>query len=254
MNGINGYQICQNSYEKTAAYSSYGKPETKKTDNRAEQTQDVYGKSSVTETKKETVSLSDDAKKLLERLKEKYGNTDFIVANYDSDEEAQKYLAGGTKEYSVLIEPELLEKMAADEAVEKKYTDMIDEATAKLSEIKEQMGDDGTAVRLGVSFDGDGNMKFFADLEKLSEQQKERIEKAKEKKKTEEKEEDKKAEEKKKTEAEKKAEKEYPEPEKRVRVTADSAEELIEKINNIDWDQVKAQPKKMVGGIIDFGI
>ena len=251
MNGISGYQIYQNSYEKTAAYSSYGKPEAKKTDNRVEQTQDVYEKSSVTETKKETVFLSDDAKKLLERLKEKYGNTDFIVANYDSDEEAQKYLAGGTKEYSVLIEPELLEKMAADESVEKKYTDMIDEATAKLSEIKEQLGDDSTAVRLGVSLDGDGNMKFFADLEKLSERQKERIEKAKEKKKAEEKEEDKKAEKKK---AEKKAEKEYPEPEKRVRVTADSAEELIEKINNIDWDQVKAQPKKLAGGMIDFGI
>lgn len=243
MNGINGYQIYQNSYEKTAAYSSYGKTETRKADNRAEQTQDVYEKSGAAETKKETVSLSAAAKKLLERLKEKYGNMDFTIANYGSDEEAQKYLAGGTKEYSVLIEPELLEQMAADEAVEKKYTGMIDEATAKLSEIKGQLEDDGTTVRLGVSFDGDGNMKFFADLEKLSEQQKERLEKAKEKKKTQEKEEDKKAE-------KKKAE----ELVKRVRITADSAEELIEKTSNLDWEQVRAQPKRMVGGMIDLGV
>lgn len=246
MNGINGYQIYQNCYERTAAYSSYGKSETQKADDKAEQPQYVNGKNNVTAAKKETVSLSDSAKKLLERLKEKYGNADFIIANYSSDEEAQKYLSGGTKDYSVLIDPELLEQMAADESVEKKYTDMIDAATAKLSEIKEELGDNDTTVRLGVSFDGDDNMKFFADLEKLSEKQKERIEKAKEEKKAEKKKEEKKA--------EKKAEKEYPEPEKRVRVTADSAEELIEKINHIDWDKVKAQPRETIGSIIDFGV
>lgn len=246
MNGISGYQIYQNSYERGATYSSYEKTEKGNADNKTGRAQDVYGKNSVPETKKETVSLSENAKKLLERLKEKYGDADFIVANYDSDEEAQKYLAGGTKEYSVLIEPELLEKMAADESVEKKYTDMIDTATDALSGIREELGDDDTAVRLGVSFDSDGNMKFFADLEKLSEKQRERIEKAKEKKKAEEKEEKKKA--------EKKPEKEYTEPEKRTRVTADSAEELIEKIRDIDWDKVKAQPRKTVGGTIDFGV
>ena len=39
---------------------------------------------------------------------------DFIVADYESEEEASAYLSRGTKEYSVLIDPELLEEMAAD--------------------------------------------------------------------------------------------------------------------------------------------
>ena len=251
MNGINGYQVYQNSYERASAYARpYEKSGTKKAENTSGEPQDVYEKSNVTETKKETVTLSDNAQKLLERLKEKYGNTDFIVANYSSDEEAQKYLAGGTKEYSVLIEPELLEKMAADEKVEKKYTDMIDAATAKLSKIKDELGDQDTVSRLGVSFDSDGNMKFFAEMEKLSEKQKERIEKSKEEKKEEEKEEKRKNSVKEERTV---GRNEYPEPAKRVRIAADSAEELLEKIKNVDWDQIKPQQKEVVGGIIDYG-
>ena len=36
---------------------------------------------------------------------------DFMVAEYEGDDEAAEYLSRGTKDYSVLIEPELLEKM-----------------------------------------------------------------------------------------------------------------------------------------------
>ena len=54
-------------------------------------------------------------------MQKKYGDMDFFVADYSSDDEAQRYLSRGSKEYSVLIEPELLEKMAADESVKEKY-------------------------------------------------------------------------------------------------------------------------------------
>ena len=54
-------------------------------------------------------------------MQKKYGDRDFFVADYSSDDEAQRYLSRGSKEYSVLIEPELLEKMAADESVKEKY-------------------------------------------------------------------------------------------------------------------------------------
>ena len=40
-----------------------------------------------------TVRLSTDAQKYLEQLKGKYKNVDFIVADFSSDEEAQKHLA-----------------------------------------------------------------------------------------------------------------------------------------------------------------
>lgn len=254
MNGINGYQVYQNSYAAQSLYANaYEKAGNAKQD-AALQPKDIYEKSDVKgaagvkETKKETTVLSENAKALLERLKEKYSNMDFTIASYSSTEEAQKYLAGGTKEYSVLIDPQLLEEMAADEETEKKYTELLESATTQLGEIREGLGDDETAVRVGVAFDADGSTHFFAELEKSSERQRERIEKAKE-----EKAEAKKAE-------KKKAEKEAAEENspyakhKRVRVYADTAEELLEKIKDIDWDTVKTEEKLTKGSIIDLGV
>ena len=238
MNGINGYQVYQNSYLQNMVYGKENeKTGTTKQNANVEQPEAIYEKSSVTETKKETVTLSENAKALLERLKQKYSNMEFTVASYSSTEEAQKYLAGGTKEFSVLIDPQLLEEMAADEATEKKYTDLLESATVQLTDMKEQLGEDSSAVHLGVSFDADGNTTFFAELEKASEKQRERIEKSRAEKKEKEK------------EAEKKAEKN-----KRTRLYADSAQELFEKIQNVDWDKVKAEETITKGSIIDFGV
>ena len=44
----------------------------------------------------EKVTLSTEAKNLLKELKKTYGNMDFIVADYETDEEAAAYLARGT--------------------------------------------------------------------------------------------------------------------------------------------------------------
>lgn len=57
-----------------------------------------------------TVRLSTDAQKYLEQLKGKYKNVDFIVADFSSDEEAQKHLATGKGEYNCVITPDTLEK------------------------------------------------------------------------------------------------------------------------------------------------
>lgn len=240
MNGISGYQIYQQGYQKSAEYVSAAYE--KKTET---------GKAAPAEKSKSTanvkleagINLSDEAKELLERLKEKYGNMDIMVANYGSDEEAQKYLSAGTKEYSVLIDPELLEQMAADEATEKKYTDMIDDATAKLTEVKNELGDDTTAVHIGISVGADGGIKYFAELEKSTEKQRERIEKKREEKKEE------------KKKAEKSEEKAaLTEPVKKTRVSADSTQELIRKIREVDWDKIRPEYKKTKGGVIDFGV
>ena len=56
--------------------------------------------------------LSQKAQKLLEKLRKKYGNIDFMVGDYDNAEDAKKLLSGGTKETTVLFSVEELEKMA----------------------------------------------------------------------------------------------------------------------------------------------
>lgn len=180
------------------------------------------------------VQLSDRAKALLEELKKKYTNMDFMVADYETDEEAQSYLSRGTKEYSVLIDPETLEEMASSEEAKSKYLGLIDEATSNLGGLKEKLEEDGNTdvKRLGVSIGKDGSVSYFAELERSSEKQRERIEQSREKK----------AEEKKAKEKEEAAERtgryRSDSPVKTVRVNASSTEELYKKIQQVDWNRV----------------
>lgn len=236
MSKIAGYGVYQNSYMSSAAKSRNTR-EADKTD-KADKAE-----------KKEQVQLSDRAKKLLEELKKNYSNMDFIVADYETDEEASAYLAKGTKEYSVLIEPETLEEMAADEETKAKYTDILDDSVNQLKDIKEQLGDKKDEVtHIGISIGKDGSVSYFADLEKIGERQKEWIEKSRESKKEE------------RTEQEKKAQEQKNqdiaalERTKKTRVQADSVEGLLEKIKNVDWDQIKSEEKAMTGGRFDFSI
>ncbi len=73
---------------------------------------------------------------------------------------------------------------------------------------------------IGISFNSDGTTSYFAELEKSSEQQKERIEQSREKRA-----EEKKASEKKDS--------------KKVTIKASSEDELLEKMKQIDWSKVK---------------
>ena len=74
-----------------------------------------------------------------------------------------------------------------------------------------------------MSFDDDGKMTLFADLEKITEKQKERLEELKEKR----------AEEKKQKKQEKKDV-----TVKRTTIQANSKEELLEKISELDWSKI----------------
>jgi hypothetical protein len=213
------------------------------------------------------VELSDAAQKLLAELKEKYSNMDFIISDYSSEDEAQELLSRGTKEYSVLIDPETLEKMAADEDVKAQYLDILDQSTSQLDEMKEELEDSGQDVkRIGFTVDSNGQVSYFAELEKSSKAQSERIEAAREKKKAEKKEEEKKAEE--KSEEEKKEEalearrKEHADEVyqnaqgsiKRTTVTASTTEELLEKIKNVDWDSIPELTSAGTGSKFDFSV
>lgn len=198
-----------------------------------------------TEAAQKQVSLSRDAQKLLKELKKSYGNMDFIVADYKSDEEAASYLSRGTNEYSVLLSPEELEKMAADKDVKDKNLKTLDEAVSKLDEVKGQLGNKADDIsRIGIALGGNGEVSYFAELEKSSEKQRERIEQQRADKKEAAAEEAKKAEAKK---AESRRTGEEPgrmtagRPAKRTTVFAGTAEELAEKIGQVDWNAVKEE-------------
>ena len=197
------------------------------------------------------VKLSERAEKLLQELKGKYGNMDFIIADYETDEEAQEYLSRGTKEYSVLIDPETLEAMASDSETKQKYMGIIDEATGKLDSLKEQLkGEDDTVIRFGINVDKNGTVSYFAELEKMGEKQRERIEQSREERA------EGRAEERRRNRRAEGRPEDFIAPNrgKRTRVTADSVEELMEKIQSVDCDSIKSEDSQRKGGKFDFSI
>ena len=211
-----------------------------------------------------SVELSDKAKALLDELKQKYGNVDFMVANYSSDEEAQEILSRGTKEFGVLIEPELLEEMANDEEVKNKYIGIIEDSTQKLSDMKEELAaageENGSEVKsIGVSIASDGTVSFFAELKKSSDAQKARIEENREKRQEERAEEKKRAEREARDERIKGGPDRYARPDeddavKSTTVKANSLEELLEQIKNVDWNSVAAKAPAREGSRFDFSV
>ncbi|MBQ3452337.1 MAG: hypothetical protein IJG32_08725, partial [Selenomonadaceae bacterium] len=131
---------------------------------------------------------------------------------------------------------EELEKMADDEDYAKKVMGQVGNAVDMLKNISEKdLGEGVKFAQLGVSFDSEGNMKLFAQLEKLSADQQERFEAAKEKR----------------VEAQKNTDKSLDDepPEegltsilfKSADVEASNEEELLAKIFGINWDEISEE-------------
>lgn len=197
------------------------------------------------------LQLSKEAQNLLEKLRNNYSNMDFMIADFDSAEEAKEVLSRGTKEISVLFSSEELERMAADEKYEKKYMERVQGALRMSEEINKKYGyeaelredsEKAAITKIGISFNKDGSVTYFTELEKSSSQQRESIEKIREKRA-----------EKKKVIAKKEKANQANVATKKVTVQASSEEELFEKINNIDWTQIKNQ-KRQKGDKIDYSI
>lgn len=229
MNKVSGYNVYQNNYYDQSV-------KNRKEADKSSKTGSAKKTNGTKKTGNNPVQLSEKAKALLQELKKTYSNMDFMVADYESEEEAASYLSRGTKEYSVLIDAEELERMAADDDVKKQNLSLLDEAVGKLDEVKDQLGDHKDEVmRMGISIGKDGEMSFFAELEKVSERQKEFVDKIREGRK----------------EASEKAESDKTDPRqahhynygksKRTTVYASTAEELIDKISNVDWDSIKEE-------------
>lgn len=212
------------------------------------------------------VELSDKARALLEELQQKYSNMDFIIADYNSEEEAQELLSRGTKEYSVLIDPETLEKMAADEETKNQYLGIIDDATSQLGQMMDELGADGAEVtRVGITIHDDGTVSYFAEMEQLSEKQKERIQAAREEKKAEARKEEKKEKNEQYTDWVQRRQdagrvgtwhRDYRTPlsdtAKRTVVQANSIEELKEAIRGVDWEKLQTTQFRQTGEHFDF--
>ena len=112
-----------------------------------------------------TSGLSRKAQDYLEKLKKKYGNMDFIIADYSTDDEADKLLSKGKGEYNVLITPDLLEKMADDENTAAEYEAMIDKSVESIDSVREGLGEDADMVdRYGVTVGADGQLSIRALL------------------------------------------------------------------------------------------
>ena len=114
----------------------------------------------------------------------------------------------------------------------------FERAFGKTTEIGNSIDSDMKITKFGISFNSDGSTSFFAQLEKTSENQKDYLEKIQEKKAAEKKE-------------AKKKERSTQVNIKRATVEANSKEELLDKIKNIDWDSTKPEENK-IGGRFNF--
>ena len=162
--------------------------------------------------------LSPKAQAFLDKLRENYGDYDFIVA--DNVDDPQALAAGSDKKYSVILTSDELEKMANDEEYANSMMSKVEDAVKTADSVIEKAGLEGVQIsQLTISFDNDGNTKLFATLEKLSESQQERLNAAKERAEN----------------ADEEAEEIQP---ARVTIEAEDEESFLEQLLKIDWESI----------------
>ncbi len=181
--------------------------------------------------------LSKSAQKMLQKLRGSRSDMDFMVADFDKGDNAKEILSHSNKEFTVIFSSEELEKMAADEDYYAEKMRGVGGALRMSEEINAQFGferafgKNGNAAnsvsmtKFGISFNQDGSVTLFAELEKSMLRQKEQIEKLQDKK----------------------------EDTKKVTLQAKTQEELVEKIKNMKWDLARNEAKT-VGGKVDYSI
>lgn len=204
--------------------------------------------------KKNEAKLSSKAQDFLKNLRKQYGDYDFLIGN--STDDLKTLAKSGSKEFSIIFSNAELERMASDEKYADEKLHGMEHAVKMSEEINKKYGfqqasgkgDTAEITKIGIVFNDDGTTSFFAELEKTSAKQRERIEKSRE---------DKRAG---KREEEKRAEKEMrsytrgSNDTKRTSVQADSMEELLDKMLAVDWNGVKSEEMQKSGRKFDFSI
>ncbi len=204
--------------------------------------------------------LSSKAQAYLEKLNKLYDNMEFFVADFDKGDTAKDVLSRSTKEVSVILSSEELERMASDKKYEQKYMKNVRGALRMSERINREFGfksahdkkaGESTLSKIAFSFNSDGTTSIFAELEKSSNAQRERIEKARENRGA------------KKREQEKKVIKDRQEERTDGKrdahamhtvVEAHSVEELMKKIAQVDWNTVRYDDRLESGNRFDFSI
>lgn len=198
--------------------------------------------------------LSENAQKYYEELKKKYNNMDFVLVSNDMKDRA-KAMAGSfarPDKAVVLIDEAKIEQMASDENFRKKYESIIQGAQGQLTNMKSQLTGKGSILSYGMQVEDDGKVSFFAVTEKSYAAQRERIAQKAEQKKLDRREAKKEAQE---AEAEERLEKRR-EAGETTTVTASSLDELMRKLEDIEYvnmsNQVMTQEELQLGQHIDF--
>jgi len=198
--------------------------------------------------------LSENAQKYYEELKKKYNNMDFVLVSNDMKDRA-KAMAGSfarPDKAVVLIDEAKIEQMASDENFRKKYESIIQGAQGQLTNMKNQLTGKGSILSYGMQVEDDGNVSFFAVTEKSYAAQRERIARKAEQKRADHREAKKEAQE---AEAKERLEKRR-EAGSTETVTASSLDELMRKLEDIEYvnmsNQVMTQEELQLGQHIDF--
>ena len=199
--------------------TDYYKSNTVSKQNNTEKAKDVQPNAQKIKSSED--KLSSKAQKYLETLRKD---------NADKGDDFRGLVDQSDKEFTVVFSSAELERMASDEKYAREKLSTVKTAVEMSDKINEQFGferawgttdNSGTVLnKLTMSFDDDGKMTLFADLEKITEKQKERLEELKEKR------------------AEEKKQEKKDVTVKRTTIQANSKEELLEKISELDWSKI----------------
>ena len=219
--------------------TEYYKNNTVSKQNSTQKTKDAQANAAKIKSSED--KLSSKAQKYLETLRKDNADFDFIIA--DKGDDFRGLVDQSDKEFTVVFSSAELERMASDEKYAQEKLSMVKTAVVMSDKINEQFGferawgkteNNGTVLsKLTMSFDDSGKMTLFADLEKITEQ--EWLEELKEKR------------------AEEKQQEKKDLTVKRTTIQANSEEELIEKISELDWSKI-AEEKATQGMKFDTTI
>lgn len=199
------------------------------------------------------VQVSEKAAKYYEQLKAKFSDKEFVLVSSDMKEQAKAHAASfaNPNKMVVLIDDEKLEKMAEDENYRAQYEGIIANASSGMAKLQNSLEGSGAKVKgFGMQINDNGLASFFAVLDKAGSDQRARLEKKAQEKK------DKKTQEQERLE-EKRKDKAYDaRKEELVTITANSIDELLQKINDMiieDMsDYVQTDAERQVGQGFDM--
>lgn len=205
--------------------------------------------------------LSQKALDYYNGLKKKYGNLNFVLVSSDKKAEAEamkgSFAKGGA--LTVLIDTDKIEQMAEDETYRKKIEATISNAASQIAGLSEGIGSTNSNVTAyGMTIDKNGTASFFAVVDKSLAAQRDRMEKRAEEKKEEKRADAKKANAKRMKEKADDKQLEGSRDSDKVIITANSAEELLQKIKDYEMgllsNHVKTDTEKSLGNSIDYSV